>query len=110
MGVVKFHSLENRDCKHGSYKGVFHHGHDQLFADICVPSPEIKSVVQKVSYSGFHPLVRNVLLQLFAKSCEGLLGQNVAKVSAHQPGEVPKSSSLKPCIQMDENCCMTLNL
>ena len=57
-------------------------------------------------YSGFHPLVRNVLLQLFAKSCEGLLGQNVATVSAHQPGEVPKSSSLQPYQRVDENRCI----
>ena len=41
-------------------------------------------------YSGFQPLVGNVLLWLFAKSCEGgLLGQLEAAVSAHQPGKFP---------------------
>ena len=37
-----------------------------------------------------------------AKSCEGLLGQLVATVADNQPGEIPMSSSLKPCDGLDE--------
>ena len=62
------------------------------------------------TYRGFHPLVRNVLLRLFPKSCESLLGQYVASVAANRVGEFSKSSSSKPCNSLDENRCITLTL
>ena len=36
-------------------------------------------------------------VMFFHVSCEGLPGQEVATVSANQPGELPKTLSSKPC-------------
>ena len=36
-------------------------------------------------------------------SFEGLPGQYIAAVSAHHPGEFPKSSSTKPCDRREKN-------
>merc|ERR1719264_930079 len=49
-----------------------------------------------------HPVQRysstlsQCFVTVFAESCEGLLGQYLARASAHPPGEFSKSSSLKP--------------
>ena len=37
-----------------------------------------------------------------AKIWESLLGQYVATVAAHQPGEFPESSTLNPCDRLNE--------
>ena len=40
-------------------------------------------------------------------SSPGLLGQYVATVAAHQPGELPKSSSSKPSERSDARGCIS---
>ena len=61
-------------------------------------------------YRAIHPVCHNVLLLLvlnISRACLPLLGQQVATVSAHQPGVSPKTSSLKPCDRLDEQGCNT---
>ena len=63
-------------------------------------------------YSGFHPLVCYVSLCFsvrVARACFWALGSYT--VAAHQPGELPKSASLKPCEWLHEKRCRgpTLN-
>ena len=65
----------------------------------------------KLGYTVHRPYIRAISIfihsfaMFFCVSCEGLLGQYVAIVEAHQPGELPKSS---PCEWLDKMRCTQL--
>ena len=55
-------------------------------------------------YTVGHPVIRKVL-KIRIWGVPGLLGQYVATVAAHQPGELPKSSSSNPSERRDAQQC-----
>ena len=51
----------------------------------------------------FFPRMSQCFVRFFCASCEGLIGQYVAAVSANQPGQFPKTLSSKPCDRREKH-------
>ena len=58
--------------------------------------------IKSVKYYCYPSSLSQCFFTVVAKNCECMLGQLVATVAAHHPGDSPKSSSLKPCDRLDE--------